>query len=234
MSTPRAVPSAPRPMSCDLTGKARIRQAALQLFASKGYAQASLRRIAQRAGVSLALIGHHFGSKVLLREAVDGWLLRTLTEAAVPGLDPRAPLSEAAMQLASGYEAVLAVEPDSRAYLRRAVLDDARGEGQVIALFLAQTQQLLRGADSVSRPADPQELRRWTARVFVHVFGPLVLESALQRNEALVAEWETTGGTAGEALRSQGVVSWPPPTLVHRLPRYIDAGVSPSSRLVAL
>jgi AcrR family transcriptional regulator len=43
--------------------KARILDAAQQLFAAKGYAQAQLREIAALAGVAVSLIPQHFGSK---------------------------------------------------------------------------------------------------------------------------------------------------------------------------
>jgi AcrR family transcriptional regulator len=55
----------------DLTAKAVIRNAALRLFAERGHAAVSVRQIAVAAGVSPALVLHHFGSKDGLREAVD-------------------------------------------------------------------------------------------------------------------------------------------------------------------
>jgi len=57
--------------SADLTTSARIRDAALARFAEDGYAATSVRTIAADAGVSPALILHHFGSKDGLREACD-------------------------------------------------------------------------------------------------------------------------------------------------------------------
>ncbi len=55
----------------DLTAKARIRDAALELFAARGVAATSLRTVAKAAGVSPGLIIHHFGSKEGLCDAVD-------------------------------------------------------------------------------------------------------------------------------------------------------------------
>jgi TetR/AcrR family transcriptional regulator, regulator of cefoperazone and chloramphenicol sensitivity len=55
----------------DLTAKAGIRNAALRLFAEQGHQAVSVRQIAEAAGVSPALVLHHFGSKDGLREAVD-------------------------------------------------------------------------------------------------------------------------------------------------------------------
>src|SRR5689334_24453919 len=59
----------------DLTGKANIRNAALRLFAERGHDAVTVRQIAAAAGVSPALVVHHFGSKEGLREAVDQHVL---------------------------------------------------------------------------------------------------------------------------------------------------------------
>ena len=55
----------------DLTGRAVIRNAALRLFADQGPDAVSVRQIAEEAGVSPALVLHHYGSKAGLREEVD-------------------------------------------------------------------------------------------------------------------------------------------------------------------
>lgn len=54
----------------DRTARARVRDAALELFAEHGEDAVTMRRIADRADVSPALVVHHFGSKAGLREAV--------------------------------------------------------------------------------------------------------------------------------------------------------------------
>jgi AcrR family transcriptional regulator len=63
----------------DLTARARIRQAAIVLFADKGIEGATVRDIAQAAGVSSGLLRHHFGSKEGLRDACDEYALSQLT-----------------------------------------------------------------------------------------------------------------------------------------------------------
>jgi AcrR family transcriptional regulator len=55
----------------DLTARARIRDAAIRLFAERGVDGTTVRDIAQAAGVSSGLLRHHFGSKDALREACD-------------------------------------------------------------------------------------------------------------------------------------------------------------------
>ncbi|GAA2884267.1 TetR family transcriptional regulator [Actinoplanes cyaneus] len=64
----------------DLTARARIRDAAIGLFAEKGVAGATIRDIAQAAGVSSGLLRHHFGSKEGLRDACDEWATSRVAE----------------------------------------------------------------------------------------------------------------------------------------------------------
>ncbi|OBF94388.1 TetR family transcriptional regulator [Mycobacterium sp. 852002-51163_SCH5372311] len=61
----------PRATNEDLTAKARIRNAALDLYGQYGQDRISLRDIASEAGVTLGLVQHHFKTKAGLREAVD-------------------------------------------------------------------------------------------------------------------------------------------------------------------
>jgi AcrR family transcriptional regulator len=59
--------------SADLTAAARIRDAAIEQFGEHGF-DVGLRRIAEAAGVSAALVIHHFGSKEGLRKACDDYV----------------------------------------------------------------------------------------------------------------------------------------------------------------
>jgi len=59
----------------DLTARARIRDAAIRLFAERGIDGTTVRDIAAQAGVSPGLLRHHFGSKEALREACDAYAL---------------------------------------------------------------------------------------------------------------------------------------------------------------
>lgn len=56
----------------------RIRDAAISLFGEQGDAATSLKAIAAEAGVSQALIVHHYGSKDRLRAACDEHVARVL------------------------------------------------------------------------------------------------------------------------------------------------------------
>ncbi|WP_225726515.1 MULTISPECIES: TetR/AcrR family transcriptional regulator [unclassified Nocardia] len=71
-----APPTAPE----DLTARARIRDAAFHHFGEYGFDAATIRGIAETAGVSSGLIRHHFGSKEALRDACDAHLARSLEQ----------------------------------------------------------------------------------------------------------------------------------------------------------
>lgn len=66
--------------TADLTTRARIRDAAVARYAREGFG-VGLRAVAEDAGVSAALIVHHFGSKAGLRAACDAHVLQVVREA---------------------------------------------------------------------------------------------------------------------------------------------------------
>ena len=80
----------------DLTARARIREAALKHFAEEGYERATIRGIAQTAGVSPGLLRHHYGSKDELRKACDDYVFEMLHRLNAQLLDD--PSSSASIQ----------------------------------------------------------------------------------------------------------------------------------------
>ena len=76
--------------SADLTAAARIRDAAIEQFGEHGFG-VGLRAIAKAAGVSAALVIHHFGSKDGLRKACDDYIaeeIRSSKSEALKSNDP--------------------------------------------------------------------------------------------------------------------------------------------------
>lgn len=74
----------------DLTAAARIRDAAIDQFGEHGFG-VGLRSIAEAAGVSAALVIHHFGSKDGLRKACDDYVaeeIRSVKSDAMRSSDP--------------------------------------------------------------------------------------------------------------------------------------------------
>ncbi|MDD7811032.1 TetR/AcrR family transcriptional regulator [Mycolicibacter sinensis] len=76
--------------SVDLTASAKIRDAAIEQFGRHGFG-VSVRAIAEAAGVSAALVIHHFGSKEGLRRACDEFVaeeIRSGKSEAMRSTDP--------------------------------------------------------------------------------------------------------------------------------------------------
>ncbi|MFI6574336.1 TetR family transcriptional regulator [Nocardiopsis sp. NPDC050513] len=63
----------------DLTARARIRDAAIDCFGQRGF-NVPVREIAERAGVSPALVMHHFGTKANLLAACEDHVTRLIRE----------------------------------------------------------------------------------------------------------------------------------------------------------
>jgi AcrR family transcriptional regulator len=78
-----AVPENP----AELSTKQRIEQAALQLFAAKGFEATGIREIADRAGLSTSALYHYMGSKDELLVAFMVESMTELTRAANAALD---------------------------------------------------------------------------------------------------------------------------------------------------
>jgi AcrR family transcriptional regulator len=78
--------------SADLTAAARIRDAAIGQFAQHGFA-VGLRTIAEAAGVSAALVIHHFGSKEGLRKACDDYVAEEIRDSKSEALTSNDPAS---------------------------------------------------------------------------------------------------------------------------------------------
>ncbi len=73
----------------------RILDAAEQLFAEKGFAETSLRLITSKAGVNLAAVNYHFGSKKALIQAVFSRFLGPFCASLEKELDRRQAKPEA-------------------------------------------------------------------------------------------------------------------------------------------
>ena len=113
----------------DRTSRAKIRDAALLLFADHGADSVTVRQIAAAARVSPALVMRHFGSKEGLREEIDAHVVHTI-EAILKVLAKR-PSPD---NLSSVVEAVILHLPSDSAipaYVRRLLLEGGRA-GRVL------------------------------------------------------------------------------------------------------
>jgi TetR/AcrR family transcriptional regulator, regulator of cefoperazone and chloramphenicol sensitivity len=163
----------------DLTAKARIREAAMKLFAAEGVAASSLRAVARAAGTSPGLVVHHFGSKQGLIRAVDETVLTRINLAL-----SEVPLEGSAHEVMEGRADVVAgflrSQPVLCDYLARALSERTEASADLFHRlfdFAAKDERLIEAG--VLRPeADPF----WRAmHQVVLVIGPLLLRPLIER-----------------------------------------------------
>lgn len=109
----------------DLNTRARIRDAAMREFGTKGFRGATMRSIAAAADVSVGLVQHHFGTKRGLRAACDERVLEMVhfkTEALDAGdlHQPRV------------LSTLMAMAPMVQCYVSRAMVDESPGMASMV------------------------------------------------------------------------------------------------------
>ena len=159
----------------DTTASARIREAAIARFGAQGYDRTSVRQIAADAGVSPALVIHHFGSKEALRQACDEWLAAQLigekTQIAAP---------EVAATIGEWLD-----DPERfRVYIdyfATMLADGTAGGNRLFDRLVHDTAAMLDAgvADGSMRESSDPEMRAWI--VTVHGLAPLLLRDQLAR-----------------------------------------------------
>ena len=119
----------------------RILDAAERVFADQGYAGASLREITSAAGVNIAAVNYHFGSKEELLREVLGRIVRPANERRLAELKR----AEASAPRPAPVRAILAafIGPDLEA------IRDLGDRGRVITRFMGRSytepEELVRG-----------------------------------------------------------------------------------------
>lgn len=189
--------SAPSPTPADdRTGRARIRDAALQRFGDTGVDGTSLRAIADEAAVSPALVVHHFGSKDGLVQACDAHVVEAIRTS-----------KHQAMAAGVGFDVLGAMrDAESRRpllrYLARRLVDPSPEVAALVddlvedaVSYLAEGEQT-----GVVRPSDDPRGR--AAVLTIWSLGGLVLHEHVTR----LLGADLTADTAGLVTYSRRVV----------------------------
>jgi AcrR family transcriptional regulator len=160
-----------RPNS-DLTSRARIRDAAMRLFAEHGERTTTIRAVAERAGVAPGLVSHHFGNKQGLRDACDDYVLDYLQQIIQQGVDDRGVADPAYL------DSVYRNAADVMRYVARALVDGSAGAAALFDNLVALTEEYLADHSSQGSQSDP----RTQAAVLVAMrLGVWVLHPHLMR-----------------------------------------------------
>jgi AcrR family transcriptional regulator len=160
------------------TTRQRIRDAALALFGAAGYDGTSVRDIAARAGVSPALVIHHFGSKEALRAECDALIVDEV-------LGRKESLHDAETgDLASTMQRWLADVEAHRAsldYLARMITDDSPAGDRLFDDLVQRTEAMLEQGVASGMMRESPDPRMTALIVAAHGLVPLLLERHLRR-----------------------------------------------------
>ncbi|MCO1574202.1 TetR family transcriptional regulator [Crossiella sp. SN42] len=182
----------------DLTARARIRDAALARFGADGVAGTSVRAVAADAGVSPALVLHHFGSKDGLRQACDEHVL-ALIRSGGEQADPA--------DLGALTELLAAATPVRR-YLGRALLDGSPAAATVFAEIVERTERWLADGEAEGWVRPTEDARARAVTYVSWLLAPLVLGEQVSRLlGGDVAETATSvrGARAGLEMLTHGL-----------------------------
>ena len=176
-------------LNTDFTAKARIRQVALELFALNGADATSMRAISSRAGVTVGLITHHFGTKAGLIQAVEDDILSGI-EQAIAYKEVDANVDGVVKALDQRLLDHVNENPLVVAYLRRMMLIEPGGEGSDLTerftrMALRQIKDLRRhGVASTSRDPEDQVMQVMLVQLGQLLMQPFVHQIAghLDRN----------------------------------------------------
>jgi len=89
----------------------KIIEAATELFLEKGVDRTSVREIANKAGINLALMNYYFRSKENLFDAIFSMLLKKNTKPLINILDSELPLEEKIVRYVEAYIDMLSENP---------------------------------------------------------------------------------------------------------------------------
>lgn len=159
----------------DQTGRARIRDAAINRFADDGVDGTSIRAIAADAGVSPALVMHHFGSKDGLRIACDEHVAATIRARKQEfmqsggGLDPLAMMREAREY------------PPMLRYLARALADGSPEVNDLVDALVNDAEEYIEQAVASGLMKPSGHPRGRTVVLTMWSLGALVLHEHMAR-----------------------------------------------------
>ncbi|TDW29067.1 TetR family transcriptional regulator [Cryobacterium psychrophilum] len=167
----------------DLTAVAKIRDAAIDHFATDGFRKASVRAIATTAGVSAGLVMHHFGSKEGLREACDDYVLGTIIRRAQDESSP-----EGLRAVLQGYLADSTRYARDLGYISRAITEDSVAGRRIVDAIIDETEQFLRAGEASGSLLTSSDPRALAAVLAMTSLGMVTMASHLARSLGLAGQ----------------------------------------------
>jgi AcrR family transcriptional regulator len=165
----------PRASNDDLTARARIRNAALDLYSHYGEDRISLRAIASEAKVSLGLVQHHFKTKAKLREAVDRLVVDYFAQAIAEVPTDGTPAQIAAAR-DEAVRQMLRENPTVINYLRRALLEPSESQLHLLDVIVDLTRREVGALRRSGRASTKRRESAQITRILLQQMGELFLQ----------------------------------------------------------
>lgn len=170
----------------DLSTKATIRDAAMNLFAARGFHAVTVRDIASAARVSPGLVNHHFGSKAGLQQAINDHVCGLVEQSCQDALDPelirlvRAGDFDAAA--ASTQNSAMNFLKDSSflAYLRQLIAQNDPAATDIVRRWLTISVTLLSAWDEGGHANAGAHPTLRAAVLFCHDMGVALLREQIK------------------------------------------------------
>ena len=166
--------------NADLTAKARIRNAALELYATKGEPNTTVREVAQAAGVTHGLVVHHFVNKEGLHKAVQQHVVDLLRQAL-----SAVPINGTPREIGKARDASVArmysEHPVYLRYIRRQLLDPEDIDRELLDVLAEFTRAQVRDlrAAGIAPLKTPEPIQVFA--VLMRELAPRLLEPMVQR-----------------------------------------------------
>lgn len=177
----------PRATDDDLTAKARIRNAALDLYSQYGEDRVSMRAVASAAGVTIGLVQHHFKTKAGLRTAVDqlvvDYFASTLAEVPTDGSP-----SEVVAARDEAIRGMLRENPPVANYVRRALLEPTGNRLHLLDVMIDLTRREVGALRKTGRASTRRRESTQVVAIFARQMGEMLLEPLVD------AVWDRVGG----------------------------------------
>jgi AcrR family transcriptional regulator len=166
----------------DLTTLARIRDAALELFADRGVRATSIRDVAAAAGVSAGLVQHYYPTKAALSAGVNEHVAALAAEAfADVGLDSSTGAAWAE-DLGLRITRLVGEHPNALRYVARSAVDGDEGALRLFDGFVAIASRLQEEQARQGLLHGDLDLVWSALNVVVMNLGTVLLERAISRH----------------------------------------------------
>jgi AcrR family transcriptional regulator len=151
------------------TAKERLLEAAIGLFAKKGFSATGLREVVREAGVSVAMVNYHFGSKQGLLEAILDRLFQSMYKAAEETLTGDEPPE---LKLRRFLRAVVGVFRNNPDLVRIAITELPYDMPGIVEFRAERVTKMLGLVAGHVLPTLPEEVRQ---RIRLEVVGPAIV-----------------------------------------------------------